>query len=604
MNAPKNKKSMPSMSSQNKVRQNLVKQVFELVIPFGKFRLLTVFALVVLQGILQVVGVTSIFPFLALAADPERIYNSQYGRWFLSFLPEMENSQLLLVAGLFSISMMFLANFVCVVGEYVRNKYAHDYGHWLRIQLLNRMLDQPYSYFMQNNSSVLFKKVYTDVMGYINFVLLPLLEVIAKIFTCLLLVFTLLFIHLKIALLAAAGLTGFYLIIYLALRKRRQAISDEYKSAWRDSAQYLNQLFGGIKPVKVHEVEESFVHRFAEPSRTLAKNGAWVPIYSNVPRHIIEPVAFGGMIAIVVFLNARGRDMATVLPNMGVMALAGYKLMPSLQLIYGQLTKIAASRHNLEEVYDEYDSSKRLSVTKRSAKSQAPVSWEHTLGLSDVTFRYPDSNAPVFQDLNLTIEKNSSVAFVGKTGSGKSTIIDLIMGLHQPESGHLVVDGQKIERDQLGAFRAAIGYVPQEVFLIDDTVAANIALGIEKGKVDEDLLHESANAAQILDFVSNKLPNGFETIVGERGVRLSGGQRQRIGLARALYRNPSILVFDEATSALDNETESELMNSIESLGSEKTIILVAHRLTTTQNCDRIYRLEYGQLVEVEYSCLS
>jgi ATP-binding cassette subfamily C protein len=553
-----------------------------------------------LQGIFQVAGVTSIFPFLALAADPDRIYNSQIGRWFVSWLPEMSNNQLLAVAGVFAILMMFAANFVCVAAEYVRNRYAHDYGHWLRMRLLNQMLAQPYSYFTQHNSSVLFKKVYGDVMGYINGVLLPLLDTVARAFTCLLLIVTLLFVHLKIALIAATFLAVFYFAVFFALKKRRQHMSQEFKWAWRGSAHFLQQLLAGIKPVKVHEVERNFADRFATPSQKLAQHGPWVPILAQAPRHVIEPVAFAGMIGLVVYFNSVGRNMAALLPNMGVMALAGYKLLPAVQLVYGQLTKISTSLHSLEEVYEEFENTVAAHHELRT-KAVEPLQWQQTLALDSVNFTYPQSNRPIFVDLNITIPKNATVAFVGPTGSGKSTIVDLLTCLHQPQSGKLLVDGQPIDGRSRSRFLASIGYVPQDVFLTDDTIAANIALGVGGSDINFKRLREAAETAQIHDFILNELEDGFETIVGERGVRLSGGQRQRIGLARALYREPSILIFDEATSALDTETEAKLMDAVYKLAGEKTIIMVAHRLSTVSGCDLIFALENGRVHISDYS---
>ena len=431
----------------------------------------------------------------------------------------------------------------------------------------------------------------------------PMLDVVARAFTCLLLLITLLFIQLKIALAAAVVLTGFYLAVYFALKKRRKWMSDEFKLAFRGTAKFLQQLLTGIKPIKVHEVEEAFANQFSEPSKKLAEHGPWLPILAQVPRHIIEPVAFAGMIALVIYFNMKGRDMAAILPNMGVMALAGHKLLPAVQLVYGQLTKISASRYTLEEVYEEFENAGSLNLVLRDQARPEPLAWSESLSLHDIRFAYPNNDKQIFNDLNVTIPKNSSVAFVGPTGSGKSTIVDIITCLHKPQAGTVEVDGQKIDSRNRSAFLASIGYVPQEVFLVDDTLVGNIALGIKAENIDHDAVREAARAAQILDFIENELPNGFATEVGERGVRLSGGQRQRIGLARALYRNPSILIFDEATSALDNETEAKLMESIYALAGQKTIIMIAHRLSTVSDCDRIYQLENGSVRIVQFEDL-
>lgn len=600
MNNPKALTTKPITKPDRKI--SFIRKAFNLAIPFSKRRLLAVFALIFAQGIFQVIGVTSIFPFLAIAADPQRLQNSKVGTQILSWLPEMSSSEVLIFAGLFSISMMFLSNGINIASEFVRNRYAHDFGHWLRMRLLNRMLNQPYSYYVENNSAVLLKKVYSDVMGYVTGVLLPLLEATSRFFMSILLIVTLLFIHLKIALSAAVLICGFYIAIFMFLRERRNTISDELKHSWKLCAVELQQLFGGIKPVKIHEVEDNFVSRFEEPSKTISRHASLLPVYTHVPRYIIEPVAFSALIAVIIYLNIRGRDMTAILPNMGVMALAGYKLLPSLQLFYGQLTQVSAGRFVIEEVYDEFEKSENAPAVSAAAEIVKPLEWNDSIQFKNLSFSFP-TDKPILNSISLKIPKNTSIAFVGATGSGKSTIVDLLTGLHTPQQGDIFIDDFRLS-DYLAEWRATVGYVPQDVFLTDDTLIGNIAIGIPAADVDLDRIRESARIAQIDDFIINEMPQGYDTEVGERGVRLSGGQRQRIGLARALYRQPSILILDEATSALDVETESALMNSIESLEGEMTVIMVAHRLSTVENCDQIYNLKNGQIQQVRFEVLA
>ena len=574
---------------------SLPHKVLQLALPFGKRKLAFVFAVVLLQGLLQVVGVTSVFPFLALVADPQRIYNSTFGRWFLSFLPEMSLNELLIIAGLFAITMMVVSNVINIVGEFVRNRYAHEFGHWLRLNLLNRMTARDYDFFLTVNSGVLVKKIYSDVLEYVNGVLLPLLDSSARIVTSLLLILALLFIHLEIALIAAFGLGICYFWIYFALKNRRNRITAELKLATRLSMIELQHLFGAIKPIKLHQTQQYFINRFSEPSAQHAKNFAWLPVYIHLPRYVIEPLAFGGIILLAIYFISAGRNVSEVLPNMGVMALAGYKLLPNLQLLYGQITKISATRYALDEVYEEFSREPALQDLDIEIDTNRSLVWNSRLELRDVTFRYPDALTPVLDSISLCIEMGSKVGFVGPTGAGKSTLVDLILGLHQPQSGEILVDGISIGPANLKAWQRQIGYVPQEVFLIDDTVASNIALGIDESRIDMDRLFLVCKTAQILDFIHNELPQAFETVVGERGIRLSGGQRQRIGLARALYHDPELLIFDEATSALDQRTEADLMAAIDQISNEKTIILVAHRISTVQNCHQIYMFKNGSV---------
>ena len=561
-----------------------------------------------LQGILQVIGVTSIFPFLALVADPQRINDSQFGRFFLSFLPEMETSQLLVVAGIFAIVMLLFANMINILGEFHRNRYAHQLGHWLRLRLLNRFASRDYKFFVENNSGVLVKKVYSDVVTFVDGVLLPLLDACARAVTSILLILTLLFIHLEIALTAAACLGVTYFCIYFFLKKPRQTIATELKSATRESMVELQHLFGAIKPIKVAQTDQYFINRFSGPSEKHAKYFAWLPVYVHLPRYVIEPLAFGGMIALAIFFILSGKDMATAVPNMGVMALAGHKLLPSLQLLYGQITKISAMQfalHELNEELTENDWADSQGDTKQSAATGEALDWNYEFAFNDVGFHYGNPDAPVLDGVTFRVPKNSSIGIVGSTGSGKTTLIDLLLGLHNPVSGEILIDGEPLNPDNLSAWRNDIGYVPQDVFLIDDSIASNIALGVEHDAIDQQKLLDAAKTAQIFDFIENELPKGFSTEVGERGVRLSGGQRQRIGLARAIYRDCSILVFDEATSALDNDTEQALMTAIHELNSDelnsgKTIVMIAHRLNSLRNCEKIIRIEDGRAFEVSF----
>jgi len=294
-------------------------------------------------------------------------------------------------------------------------------------------------------------------------------------------------------------------------------------------------------------------------------------------------------------LAARGRDFSDILPNLGVMALAGYRLLPSFQLLYAQLTQVSSMRHAVDEVYDEFVAAE----TDKSIPSAISVEyftpanlfrWNNAITLCEVLYRYPNASRPALDGLSVVIPKNTSLGVIGPTGSGKSTFVDLLLGLYYPTAGEILIDGQPLTPTLVPSWRDSIGYVPQDIFLIDDTIARNIAFGLPDEKIDHARLHEACAMAQILDFIETELANGFDTNVGERGIRLSGGQRQRIGLARALYRRPSLLILDEATSALDVATEAKLLNALRSLSGKLTMIVAAHRLSAVANCEQVIDL--------------
>jgi ATP-binding cassette, subfamily B, bacterial PglK len=573
----------------------LIRRVLFLARPYGRAKLGLVFLLSLAQALFQVIGITSIFPFLAIAADPDRIRRSHFGTRFLGLFPPMENQQLLLVAGLIAIAGLLASNVVNLLAEYARTRYAQNFAHWLRVRLLRRMASQPYTYFLQRNSGDLLKKVVADVMNYTSGVLLPFLDSVARVLTALLLLATLFLVQPVIALSAAIVLGAYYAIIFRLLARKRREVDENLRTSVAGSYREAQQMLGGIKPVKVHRAEEHFLSRFAKHSTVLARMYARLPVFANSARYLVEPLAFGGLVIAVLLLAARGRDFSDILPNLGVMALAGYRLLPSLQLLYGQLTQISSMRHAVDEVYDEFvaaetDRSVPSTISSERLAPARPLHWNDAIIMREVSFRYPSRSRPALDGLSLAIAKNASLGVIGPTGSGKSTLVDLLLGLYQPTAGEILIDGRPLTPALVPSWQASIGYVPQDIFLIDDTIARNIAFGLPDNEIDRARLREACAMAQLLDFIEAQLPDGLDTNVGERGVRLSGGQRQRIGLARALYHRPSLLILDEATSALDVATEAKLLEALRSLAGKLTMVVAAHRLSAVENCDQLVNL--------------
>ncbi len=553
------------------------------------------FFLSLVQGIFQVIGVTSIFPFLAIAADPERIRRSQFGLRFLALLPPMSNRELLITAGVIAIVGLLLSNAINLLAEYARTRYANSFAHWLRVRLLRRMAAQPYGYFLQRNSGDLLRKVMADVGSYTGGVLLPLLDSIARALTAILLLATLFLVQPVIAVSAALGLGAFYLIIFRLLARKRQEVNEGFRTAFGGSYRDAQQMLGGIKPIKVHRAEAHFLSRFASHSAVVAQMSSRVPIIANSTRSLIEPLAFGGLVLAVVVLAARGRNFSDILPNLGVMAVAGYRLVPTLQLLYAQVTQFTSMRYSLDEVFEEFvaaESDEKSGNVEVLAGKSRPLEWQDAITLDEVSFIYPGADRPVLDRFSVTIQKNTSIGFIGPTGSGKSTLIDLLLGLHRPTSGRVLIDDKPLTPELIPSWQATIGYVPQELFLIDDTIARNIAFGVPDNEIDNARLQEVCAMAQILDFIETELRDGFQTTAGERGVRLSGGERQRLGLARALYHRPSLLLLDEATSALDTATEAKLIEALRNLSGKLTIVIVAHRFTALAGCDKLVDLSH------------
>lgn len=567
----------------------LLSRCYRLALPYGRLKLFAVLGWILFNGLLQLVGVTSVFPFFALAADPERIRRSAFGGVLLGFLPPMSTNHLLAVAGIFAIAMLVVASVGSMASEVFRIRYAYGFSHWLRGRLLRSYAARPYSFYLARNSSALNQRV-QDIRFFTEDLLLPVGEVLTRMILVVLLVGAVFLVQPLVALGAVVVFGGFYAASFAWLRPRTREVSARLQLHNIEFARNTAQFLHGIKTVMVHGRSGHFIGRALEHSGEIGTYQSRIPIYGNGPRYLVEPLAFGGLVAIVVVLALRGRPFSDILPNLSVMAFAGYRLLPSLQMMYSQLVKIAANSYTLSQLEEEmFEIEAADGPVPRDGVVQ-PMEFGREITLKGVSFGYPSAPSLIIRDFNLMVRKNESLGIAGPSGSGKSTLVDIFLGLHHPVTGRLLVDGVPVTPVNVASWRRIIGYVPQDIYLLDESIAENIAFGIDPSEIDGAALREAARGAQILDFIERDLPEGFASRVGERGVRLSGGQRQRIGLARALYHKPQILILDEATSALDHAMEEEVMKTINALHGTMTLVTIAHRLVTLEGCDRVIRL--------------
>lgn len=571
------------------------RKIYFLAKPYGRKKLAIVSITILVQGVLQVAGVSSIFPFLAVATSPEQFRQSTLGGLLLGVIGEVDNTRLLLIAGIGSIIVLLVSNGVSLMSDLIKGRYAQGFGHWLRVKMFGEIVSQPWSYFLKNNSNLLLKKGAHDVIEFTNQVLMPTLEAASRLITVVFLVIALIVVDPFIALGVGSILVVFYGAVLAILSPLSKRLSDGLKVAFGGAIQEAQQLLSGIKPIKVALAELHFIDRYSKHSEFLRYAGARIPLIQNSPKYLLEPLAFGGLIAIVLWSSANGDDMNSLIPTLGVIGFAAYRLLPAAQILYGQISSICTMQHCLDEVYDEFHQIDELGSKPQHRiqvldGSPQRIGWKDEIVLENLSFRYPVEGALLISNLSAVLPKNTSLGIVGPSGSGKSTLVDLILGLHQPTAGRILIDDAELSVSNRRSWLAGVGYVPQDLFLIDDTIARNIAFGVADKDIDQDRLREVAEAAQIRSFIEKSQSAGFETIVGDRGIRLSGGQRQRIALARALYSRPDLLVLDEATSALDHDTEAEIMKSLESLQGTITMIVIAHRLTTVEKCDQVLRL--------------
>jgi ABC-type multidrug transport system fused ATPase/permease subunit len=384
-----------------------------------------------------------------------------------------------------------------------------------------------------------------------------------------------------------------YTSIFLAISSWLKRLGQARIVANKERFTALSEAFGAAKEVKVGGLEQAYTQRFAKPAETYAKSYAIASVIGLLPRFALEAIAFGGILLIILILMANSGSFASALPIIALYAFAGYRLMPAVQQIYAAFTQLSYAGPALDALHEDINNLQAANVQNGRIN---PLPFTEAITLNQVSYCYPGSIKPVLKDINLTIPARRSLGFVGPTGSGKTTTVDVILGLLEPQGGNLNIDGQPITAANRRQWQRALGYVPQHIYLADDSVAANIAFGINSKDINQQDVERAAKIASLHEFVVNDLPQGYYTTVGERGVRLSGGQRQRIGIARALYHNPQVLILDEATSSLDNLTEQAVMDAVYNLGEDITIIMIAHRLSTVRNCDKIFLLEWGRVI--------
>jgi ATP-binding cassette, subfamily B, bacterial PglK len=561
--------------------------------PRERRQALILLPLVALVALAEVAGIASVMPFLTLVADPESLSHHGLLAWAYERFGGGSPNRFLIGLGVAVTLVLLLSNALQALRTYALTRFGTMRQHAIAVRLLRRYLEQPYAFFLQHNGSTLAANVVSEANQVVNQVLMPGLSLVARTTSTLAILLLLVLFDPWVAGSVTLVLGGTYMLLLSLMRSYLGRVGRKRVRANQVRLQMANEAFGAVKELKLGGREATMVRRFAGPSRTLANVDSRTAIIKALPRYALDTLAFGSIVVIVVLSLLRGESASGLLPVLGVYAFAGYRLLPALQEIFKSLASMRYGLGTLETIHATLAPAQ---PSVPSPQPAAPLPLTRDISLERVSFRYAEGPW-VLQEVNLRIPARHSVAIVGPTGSGKSTLIDLLIGLHRPSMGGIRVDGVPIDGPQLRAWQRQIGYVPQLIFLLDDTVTRNIALGVPDEEIDPARVRAAAALAQVDRFIEAQLEHGYQTVIGERGVRLSGGQRQRIGIARALYHDPAVLVLDEATSALDGETERAVFDAIASLAGEKTIILIAHRLATVQACDTVYLLEGGRIVD-------
>lgn len=562
-----------------------------------KFKLGILLLASVFMSLLGALGIAPIMPFIALAAQPEVILSNQTAQKVLVHLPFITADNILLYAGLLVIIFIILSTAATLGFRWLSARVSWGISNTMALRLLEDYCYSPYEIFLTKDTSKMSFKILNEINTFTLGILLPLAHLFSSLFTTFFLFALLLVVDYQISLIIMLSLGITYVVIYLLFKKTITSLGEKRVGQASDRFLAGEEILKNIKTTKVFGKEMFFLQKFSRASHKFTEARSKAPLFMHTPKALIETITFGGIVAVILYIDTQG-GLTAYLPKLSLFALAGYRLLPSLQQVYFSLTDIKFHLPGLDELYS--DISELPFDVAKEAKSIIPpksIPYEKGIFLKNIEFAYPGSEKPLFSGLNLEIFKGQRIAFIGSTGSGKSTLVDLIMGLLRPQIGDILVDEKTLIKSDWVAWRRRVGYVPQEIYLINDTIRKNIAFGLYDNEISENDLQEAARIADIKDFIENELEEKYETIAGERGIRLSGGQKQRIGLARALYHKPDVLVLDEATSALDNKTERAIMRSIDKLPQDLTIIMVAHRLTTVKDCDKIYVLNHGEIID-------
>ncbi|RUW56894.1 ABC transporter ATP-binding protein [Mesorhizobium sp. M8A.F.Ca.ET.208.01.1.1] len=531
----------------------------------------------------------ALLPFLARIANPEAVGGQSFlARQLAGFRLTSSSDSLLDLTILFSV-VAIIAGAVRIFLAWATNSYVFSLGHEVGVKVYDQVLRQPYSYHVSRNSSSVLAAL-RQVQAITAGVMLPLLQSISGIVIGVFIVAALFALSSFITFVIFAGFGAVYLAMSLVIRKHLKKNAQIIASAQAEGIRSVQEGLGGIRDVIINDTQPYFLLRYTELDLRLQRANAMNALAAGAPRFAIEAAGMVIIAALAYFLITRSNDAGQVLPILGTFVLGAQRLLPSMQLVYGNWALILSNLAGAEVVLQALEAPLGPEWNQPPPKR---LPFDRAIMLKDVSFRYASDQAPILERFNLTISKGSKVGFIGKTGSGKSTTVDLIMGLLEPTGGVIEIDGQRLDGTTRRAWQRQIAHVPQSIFLADASIADNIAFGIDPANIDRDRVRNAAQQAALADFIES-LPQGYETRVGERGVRLSGGQRQRIGIARALYRQASVLVFDEATSALDTETEAAVMEAIRELPAGLTVLIIAHRLTTVENCDEIVTLENGR----------
>lgn len=578
--------------SKNKILDfNLIIKILSLLTKKEKKQFIFLLFCVIVMAFLDLAGIAAIMPFIGALSNPEYIQSNSFLSSIFENLNFTSHVKFTFFLGILFLILIVTSLFFRLLTNTFLIRWAAMREHSIAKRLFVSYISQPYSWFLTKNSSELSKSVLSEVNTAVYLGIFPLVHIISQGVVVLTLLSLILIVNPFIAILAFSIFAICYFIILTFTTRYLNLIGVERLEQNKLRFESVHDAFNSFKISKLLNNENFLINKFSSHAKLYCKKQSSAEILSTGPRYIIEGVMVVSTVSGLFFIILMNKSFLDFLPLLILYGFASLRLLPCIQQIFLYISKLKFGKASVEFIHKDLCAN-RNSYTSPPMES---LPFRHVIQLEDIKFTYDESSLSTLKGISLDIIKNSCVGIIGKSGSGKTTLVDIIIGLLSPSEGSVMIDRQALGTNSLHSWQRNIGYVPQEIYLSDRSVEYNIAFGVPVGEIDFNAVVSAAKIADIHDYVENDLPNSYQTIVGDKGVRLSGGQKQRIGIARALYHNPEILVFDEATSSLDTETERIVMESIEKLSSIKTIIIIAHRITTLKKCDSIFLLREGRI---------
>lgn len=559
-----------------------------------KIKLIVLLFMILVGSLLELLGVSAILPLIDVAIKPEIIEENQIYRMVADSFNLVTANDFILFFSLILALLYIIKNLYLIYYKNYQFKFTYNLSRSLSLRLMNCYLQQDYLFHVAHNVAELQRNITTDVRQFVSTVS-TVINLVVEACTCVLLVTLLLIADFTTTILIMV-LLSISLLFYWGMSKKLQLkYGVEARGAEAILNKWLLQAFGGIKEIKVMNREQFFLDNYDNAYQKNISANKKYNLVSLVPKYIMETILICTLLLAMSIRILQGADIKEFVSVLSVLGISAIRMLPSFNRITEYISTIMFNKSGVDNVFKDMKEIEKLEkknlLQNRDIKK---LNLERNIKVRDLAFAYPNTCKNIFDGASLTIEKNTSIAFVGSSGAGKTTLADIIIGVLEPKAGQVLVDGKDVFR-HLDAWHKTIGYIPQMIYLMDDTLRANIVFGVREEEIDDNQVWKALERAELADFVK-ELPDGIYTKIGDRGVRLSGGQRQRVGIARALYAEPDVLILDEATSALDNETEASVMESIESLHGQTTLIIIAHRLSTIQNCDEIYSVENGKII--------